>query len=116
MAIDYLPDNPGHRVADISEVVSTVDLEAVLAVARRHAVDAVMTYASDVSVPAVAFVAERLGLPGNPLGAARVLQRKDLFRALQRDMGLPHPPFAAGADPEALTPPWAGRASRFPSS
>jgi biotin carboxylase len=114
VAIDYVPGNPGHQIADISEVASTVELEAVLAVARRHAVDGVMTYASDVSVPAVAFVAEQLGLPGNPFAAAQALQRKDLFRALQRDIGLPHPSFASGTSPEALAAALAREGVPFP--
>jgi biotin carboxylase len=52
-----------------------------------------MTYGSDVSTPAVAFVAEQLGLPGNPFASASILQRKDLVRAFQRDNGLNHPRF-----------------------
>src|SRR5436190_13344602 len=74
---DYRPDNPGHRLASASEIVSTVDRDAILDVARRHAVDGVLTYGSDVSVPSVAYVAERLGLPGNPYETAALLQRKD---------------------------------------
>jgi biotin carboxylase len=90
---DYLPDNPGHRLASASEIVSTVDLDAILDVARRHGVDGVLTYGSDVSVPAVAYVSERLGLPGNPYETAALLQRKDRIRELQRQIGLPHPRF-----------------------
>ncbi len=90
---DNVPGNPGHALADASENASTVDLEACLAVARKHRVDGVMTYGSDVSTPAVAFVAEQLGLPGNPFASASVLQRKDLVRAFQRDHGLNHPAF-----------------------
>lgn len=90
---DNVPGNPGHALGDVSENASTVDLEACLAVARKHGVDGVMTYGSDVSTPAVAYVAEQLGLPGNPFASASVLQRKDLVRAFQRDHGMNHPAF-----------------------
>lgn len=99
---DYLPDNPGHRLASASEIVSTVDSEAILDVARRHAVDAVLTYGSDVSVPAVAYVSERLGLPGNSYATAALLQRKDRIRELQRNVSLPHPRFVYAEDARAL--------------
>ena len=90
---DDRPDNPGHRLGHHYEQVSTVEMAGILDVARRHQVDGVMTYASDVSAPTVCHVAEQLGLPGNPLAAARVLQRKDLFRNFQKESGLPHPKF-----------------------
>jgi biotin carboxylase len=95
IAMDYLPDNPGHRMADESLCISTVDVEAVLAAARDLGIDGVLTYGSDVSAPTVTVVAEALGLPGNPATAGRILQRKDLFRAFQSSTGLPHPPFTA---------------------
>jgi biotin carboxylase len=99
---DYKPDNPGHRAASAFEIVSTVDRDGILEVARKHRPDAVLTYGSDVSVPTVAYVAQELGLPGNPYEAATLLQRKDRIRALQRDLGLPHPRFAAGTTPREL--------------
>jgi biotin carboxylase len=94
---DNRPENPGHRLADVYANVSTVDREAVLAVARRHEIDGVMTFGSDVAAPTVCYVAQEMGLPGNPLAAAEVLQRKDLFRAFQKTTGLPHPDFAVAS-------------------
>ena len=94
---DNRPENPGHRLADRYVNVSTVDREQVLAVAREHRVDGVMTFGSDVAAPTVCYVAEAMGLPGNPLAAAEVLQRKDLFRAFQRSAGLPYPEFVVAA-------------------
>lgn len=93
ITVDNRPDNPGHRLADLYVNVSTTDREGVLAVAREHHVDGVMTYGSDVAAPTVCYVAQEMGLPGNPLAAAEVLQRKDLFRSFQRENGLPHPEF-----------------------
>jgi biotin carboxylase len=99
---DYLPDNPGHAIADAHAIVSTVDEPAVLRLARGLAIDGILTYGSDVSAPTVAGVAEALGLPGHPAAAVADLQRKHRFRALQRDAGLPHPPFVAADSAAAL--------------
>jgi hypothetical protein len=102
VTLDYVPRNPGHALADDHAIVSTVDLPGVLQVARERRIDGVLTYGSDVSAPAVAHVAEALGLPGHPAAAVARLQRKDLFRALQRSANLPHPAFAAADTPEAF--------------
>jgi biotin carboxylase len=102
IAADYRAENPGHAQADESRIVSTTDHEAVLAAARELDIDGVLTYGSDVSSPAVTYVAETLGLPGNPYHAGRLLQRKDELRSLQRRLGLPHPRFAAAASRAAF--------------
>jgi len=77
---DYLPDNPGQYHADKFYLVSTTDKEAVLAVAQQEGVHGVMAYASDPAAPTAAYIAEKLGLPGNPYHAVEILCNKDLFR------------------------------------
>ncbi|MFH1777827.1 MAG: hypothetical protein ABH952_09770 [Candidatus Omnitrophota bacterium] len=84
---------PGRQYADIYEPVSTTDKENLLVLAKKYKIDGVMTYASDSSTPAVAYVAQEMNLPGNPLQATRILQRKDLFRQFQKDSSLIHPEF-----------------------
>ena len=93
IATDNVPSNIGHKLADYSENVSTTDLDGVLEIAKKYKVDGVMTYGSDVSTPAVAYVAEQLNLNGNPFQSAMLLQRKDEFRKFQKEIGLPHPDF-----------------------
>src|SRR4051812_19077498 len=112
---DYLPGNPGHRLASASEIVSTVDADAILDVARRHRIDGVLTSGSDVSAPAVAYVSERLGLPGNPHETAALLQRKDRIRDLQRAARLPHPEFVYAADADVLMARATAAALPFPA-
>jgi biotin carboxylase len=99
---DNNPLNPGHRVASAFEIVSTVNEAGILDVARRHKVDGVLTYGSDVSVPAVSYVAEHLHLPGNDYHVAAQLQRKDEIRRMQRRLGLPHPRFVAASSATEL--------------
>ncbi len=88
---DYLPDNPGQYHADKFYLVSTVDKEAVLQVARDEKIDGVVAYASDPAAPTAAYVAEELGLPGNPYESANILCNKDHFRAFLREQGLNAP-------------------------
>src|SRR5579864_5903062 len=77
---DYLPDNPGHRLADEYHNVSTTDVQGVLAVAERLRIDGILAYASDPAAPTAAYVAQRLGLAGNPLESVQILTSKHLFR------------------------------------
>ena len=82
---DYLPDNPGQYVADRFYLVSTTDKEAVLKVAKEECVAGVLAYASDPAAPTAAFVAEKLGLPGNPYKSVEILCNKDKFRNFLRE-------------------------------
>lgn len=77
---DYLPSNPGHLLAHESHDVSTTDMEAVLELSRRLDINGIVAYASDPAAPTAAYVAEKLGLPGNPFSSVEVLARKDKFR------------------------------------
>lgn len=77
---DYLPNNPGHKLADEYYNVSTTDKDAVLQLASRLQVDGVVAYASDPAAPTAAYVCERLGLPTSPYKSVEILSNKDLFR------------------------------------
>ncbi len=92
---DYLPDNPGHKLADAYFNISTTDRHAVLELARQEQVDGILAYASDPAAPTAAFVAEQLGLPGNPLSAVETLTQKDLFRSALQAGGFHYPRFAS---------------------
>tara|TARA_R110001606_G_scaffold136199_2_gene273627 strand:- start:8319 stop:9527 length:1209 start_codon:yes stop_codon:yes gene_type:complete len=84
---DYLPDNPGHKLAHEYHNISTTDKEGVLALASSLDIDGVVAYASDPAAPTAAFVAEKLGLPGNPYTSVEILARKDLFRGFLAEHG-----------------------------
>lgn len=87
ITVDYLPENPGHKYSHEYHNVSTVDKEAVLRLAEKLSIDGIISYASDPGAPTAAFVAERMGLPGNPYKSVLILQRKDLFRKFLRENG-----------------------------
>jgi biotin carboxylase len=99
---DYLPENPGHKLAHEYHNVSTTDREAVLGVARQAGIDGIVAYASDPAAPTAAYVGNALGLPSNPYEAVLTLARKDRFRRFLRDHGF-HVPRSESFDsfPEA---------------
>lgn len=80
ISVDYLPENPGHQFADKYYNVSTTDRDAVLALAQELKIDGIVSYASDVSAPTAAYVAEKMGLPTNPLSAVEIMTQKDRMR------------------------------------
>ena len=88
---DYLPENPGHKYADEYHNVSTTDLDGVLELAKGLDLDGIIAYASDPAAPTAAYVAEKLGLPGNPYESVKLCTQKDLFRKFLLDNGFNSP-------------------------
>ncbi len=91
ISVDYLPDNPAHALADEYHNISTIDKKAILEKARELKIDGILSYASDVSAPTAAYVAEELGLPTNPYESVMILTHKDRFRAFLKENGFPMP-------------------------
>jgi argininosuccinate lyase len=98
-----LPDGEPHPVLALaSEVIvaETNDGAALVAAARavaaRRRIDGVLT-TCDYYLPAVALVAEELGLPGAPADVLRTATRKHLVRQALTAGGVPDVPFAVAA-------------------
>lgn len=98
-----LPGGEPHPVlalADDVVVVETNDdaalVAAVRGIATRRQVDGVLT-TCDYYLPAVALVAETLGLPGAPADVLRTATRKHLVRQALVAGGVPDVPFAVAA-------------------
>ncbi|HOZ49154.1 MAG TPA: ATP-grasp domain-containing protein [Candidatus Hydrogenedentes bacterium] len=100
--LDNIPSNPAHRYADETGDVSIVDAEAVLAFARDHGADGILTGGSDVGVASVGLVCDTLGLPGITHEQGVILTQKDRFRAFQRSQGLRHPEFHVFTNEDAF--------------
>lgn len=98
VAVDRSGEASGLRLADVPEVVDFADVDAVEEVARRHAVDGVLTVSADRAVPVVATVAERLGLPTIGADVARRMTHKVAMRRTLAEEGVPQPAFAAVRD------------------
>jgi biotin carboxylase len=91
IALDGSANAPGLALADVAHVCDVRDTARVCALADEAAVEAVLTAASDIALPAVAAVVEHRGLPG--LRRDVMLRGRDkwaTFKALQQ-AGLPAP-------------------------
>ena len=76
-----IPGNyPGFGVADRVYYTDTTDREAILEIARKEQVSAVVTTGTDVAVSTIGYVCRRLGLPGIGEEAARLLTDKALMK------------------------------------
>lgn len=81
VVVDNEPTNPGHQVADISHIVSTIDEKGVLEVAHREQVSGIIAPCTDIAVPVAAMVAETFGFrTAVSYDHARMLTDKRLFR------------------------------------
>lgn len=98
VAVDRNPDALGLALADVGEVVDFQDVEGVIEVARKHAVDGALTVSADRAVPIVAAVTEELGLPTIGTDVAHVMTHKIAMRRRLAEVGVPQPRFAAARD------------------
>jgi biotin carboxylase len=93
IAVDGDINAPGFKLADMPLVIDVKDIERCIKIARDHQVDGVMTIASDIAVPTVAAVAEKLKLPGISSEVAEIATNKALMRKRFAEKGLPSPKF-----------------------
>lgn len=95
VAVDSDPQALGLGHADAAEIADVDDASAIEEIARRHAVNGVLTFALDRAVPVVAAVTERLGLPSIGSNVAHRFTHKLAMRRTLAEEGLPQPAFAA---------------------
>ena len=74
--------------------ISIVDKDAILKICREEKIDAVTTIASDVAVLTVNYVAEQMGLIGNPDQYSKMVTNKYLMRQCFLDNDVPSPKFS----------------------
>ena len=87
-----LPDGqPGTELADEVFFCDIFDREAIVLWAKNHEVTAVISDQNDLMNPTVAYVAEKLGLPGNRLDQVISYCNKNRFRENCDRIGLPSP-------------------------
>ena len=94
VVVDMNPDAVGFRENDIlKEVISTIDIPAVVAAAEKHRVDGVITLASDMPMRSVAAVARELGIVGiSDETAIKATDKGEMRKALS-SFGVPVPKF-----------------------
>jgi biotin carboxylase len=91
-------NDPGMVLADEAYSISTLDKEKVLRVSIKNNINGIMTIASDISVPTVAYVAEKLNLPGIKYDTAIKVTNKSLFREFLKLNKVPTPDFCVTND------------------
>lgn len=92
-------------VCDHFYPVSTVDKGEILRVCRELKIDGITTIASDVAVLTVNYVAEKMGLVGNPDKYSETATNKYLMRQCFMDNKVPSPKFCLteGTIPELIS-------------
>jgi biotin carboxylase len=102
ISVDNVPDNLGHRYAHRSLSCSTTHREELAEMAAALAIDGICTFSSDVAVPSVGYLCDRLDLPGVSRATAERMSAKHRFREAQMRAGLPHPAFMVANAPAQL--------------
>ncbi len=94
IVVDQNPDAVGAPLADEFFEISTLDTDAVLAVARSRCIDGITTAATDAPVRVLAAVGQELGLPAISVESSVLCTDKlEMVRRFARE-GVPHPAFA----------------------
>lgn len=94
VAVDMNPNAIGFAEAGIiKEVISTIDIPAVVECAKKHQIDGVMTLASDMPMRTVAAVAKEMGLVGVSDDTALKATNKAIMRAALKEGNVPIPKF-----------------------
>lgn len=94
IAVDMNPEAVGFKEKGIiKEIISTIDIPAVVKAAKRHNIDGVMTLASDMPMRSVAAVAKELGVVGITDDTALKATNKAEMRKALYEYGVPIPKF-----------------------
>ncbi len=79
--VTSIPGNyPGFDIADTVYYENTVDAAAITDLARKEAVDGIVTAGTDVAIPTVGAVCDAMGLKGLSSEAARISANKKLMK------------------------------------
>ena len=84
-------DYPCIALADKVYYIDIYDREEIVRVAREENVNAVISDQNDLMMPTVAYVAERLGLPGNTFVQINSYCNKNIFRENCDKLSIPSP-------------------------
>lgn len=84
---DFSDHAPGIELADIFHLVSIIDAEAVLEVAKKENIDGIVAN-TEAAMKVVAYVAETMNLVGNSVKSIDTLASKKSFRRMQKECGM----------------------------
>lgn len=94
VVVDMNPNAVGFNVPGIEkEIISTIDIQAVISAAKRHRIDGIMTLATDMPMRTVAAVAKEMDLIGiDEETALKATNKAEMRKALQLN-NVPIPKF-----------------------
>lgn len=94
IAVDMNPNAIGFKIEGITkEIISTTDIPAILAAAKRHKIDGIMTLATDMPMRAVATVSKEMNLVGINEDTAIKATNKAAMREALKKAKVPIPVF-----------------------
>ncbi|NLY87814.1 MAG: carboxylate--amine ligase, partial [Clostridiales bacterium] len=82
-------DYPGIKVADKVYFHDAKDEEYALEIAKNENIDGIISDQGEIFVRPIAYVAEKMGLPGNGYETALIYTNKYRMRKKSRELGLP---------------------------
>ncbi len=86
-------DSPAFAYADVGLVADVLDKEKNLEYARQYHPDVIMTDQSDIAVPTVAYVAEKMSLKGITIKIAEKFTNKHIMREITALAGFASPKY-----------------------
>lgn len=89
---------PGLAIADDVLYMDIYNRDAIVEYARKEKIDAITSDQNDLMMPTVAYVAEKLGLPGNTFDQAIAYSNKNIFRDNCEKLEIPIPRYTAIED------------------
>lgn len=93
LVTDMYHDRPGYALAHEHAVIDITDREATLRAAEHYRIMGIVCDTTDVGVPTMAYVAEKLGLPGIGYETALNFTNKYRMRCITAKAGVPNPSF-----------------------
>ena len=88
LVVSPVTSEPGHKIATYSEACNVVDEDGVLALAKKYDICGIITDQTDLPVRTMAYVANKMGLPGNEYEVARLFTDKYLMREKCKEIGV----------------------------
>lgn len=93
LVTDMYSERPGYKYSDYHAVINITDKRATLRAAQQFEISGIICDTTDVGVPTMAYVAEKLGLPGIGYETALNFTNKHRMRVITSKAGVSNPGF-----------------------
>lgn len=98
VTIDKNPEALGMKLADFAYSTDIIDVKAAIKIAKKHAIDGVMTMQSDLPIPTVGAIIDELNIYGSGLEVANRCSNKIETRKAFKLKNVPQPNYEIVAD------------------